>query len=76
MPSDGGLSVLHLATAHEVFFEQQVSTLEAVLSAVTLSEENGRVTVFEDGEYVDRRRDELADRWSSRDETHAADGDG
>jgi glycosyltransferase involved in cell wall biosynthesis len=29
MPSDGGLSVLHLATAHEVFSEQQVSTLEA-----------------------------------------------
>jgi glycosyltransferase involved in cell wall biosynthesis len=29
MSSDDGLSVLHLATAHEVFFEQQVSALEA-----------------------------------------------
>jgi hypothetical protein len=41
----------------------EVSTLEAVLSAVTLSEENGRVTVFEDGQYEDHRRAELGDPW-------------
>jgi hypothetical protein len=53
----------------------EISTRDTVLAAVTLSEENGRVTVFEDGEYVDRRRDELADRWSARDESHATSGD-
>ena len=41
----------------------EVSTREEVLAAVTLSEENGRVTVFRDGTYEDRRRHELGGRW-------------
>jgi len=41
----------------------EVSTREAVLAAVTLSEENGRVTVFRDGTYEDRPREELGGRW-------------
>jgi len=41
----------------------EVSTRTEVLTAVTLSEENGRVTVFEDGSYEDRTRDELGGRW-------------
>jgi diadenylate cyclase len=41
----------------------EVSTREEVLAAVTLSEENGRVTVFRGGSYEDRERDELGGRW-------------
>jgi hypothetical protein len=41
----------------------EVSTREEVLAAVTLSEENGRVTVFRDGGYDDHERDELGGRW-------------
>jgi len=41
----------------------EASTREAVLAAVTLSEENGRVTVFRNGTYEDRPREELGGRW-------------
>ena len=41
----------------------EVSTREAVLAAITLSEENGRVTVFRNGTYEDRKRHELGGRW-------------
>lgn len=41
----------------------EISTRQEVLAAVTLSEENGRVTVFRDGEYSDRQRHELGGRW-------------
>jgi diadenylate cyclase len=41
----------------------EVSTREEVLAAVTLSEEDGRVTVFRGGSYEDRERDELGGRW-------------
>jgi hypothetical protein len=41
----------------------EASTREGVLAAVTLSEENGRVTVFRDGSYEDHERDELGGRW-------------
>ena len=41
----------------------EISTRQEVLAAVTLSEETGRVTVFEDGGYSDRKRDELGGRW-------------
>ena len=41
----------------------EISTRTEVLAAVTLSEENGRVTVFKDGSYEDRTRDELGGRW-------------
>jgi diadenylate cyclase len=41
----------------------EISTREEVLTAVTLSEENGRVTVFRDGGFEDRQRDELGGRW-------------
>jgi DNA integrity scanning protein DisA with diadenylate cyclase activity len=34
-----------------------------VLWAVTLSEEDGRVTTFLDGNYRDYERDELGGRW-------------
>jgi DNA integrity scanning protein DisA with diadenylate cyclase activity len=39
------------------------SVREAVLAAVTLSEENGRVTVFEDGQYMVFERGELGGLW-------------
>jgi len=41
----------------------EVSTRPEVPKAVTLSEEDGRVTVFEDGGYEDRTREELGGRW-------------
>jgi hypothetical protein len=41
----------------------EVSTREEVLAAVTLSEEDGRVTVFREGSYDDRERHELGGRW-------------
>ena len=41
----------------------EASIREEVLIAVTLSEEDGRVTVFEDGTYTDYERDELGGRW-------------
>jgi hypothetical protein len=44
----------------------EISTRKEVLTAVTLSEENGRVTVFDDGSYEDRTRDELGGRWRVR----------
>ena len=45
----------------------EVSTRTEVLAAVTLSEEDGRVTVFNDGQYENRRRDELGGRWPAAD---------
>ena len=39
------------------------SVREDVVAAVTLSEENGRVTVFEDGDFEDYERGELGGRW-------------
>jgi hypothetical protein len=50
---------------------KQLSALEAstrpeVLAAVTLSEEDGRVTVFRDGAYEDATRDALGGRWRVR----------
>lgn len=41
----------------------EVSTRDEVLAAVTLSEENGRVTLFQDGNFSDNQRDELGGRW-------------
>ena len=41
----------------------EASIREKVLVAVALSEEDGRVTVFEDGTYADYGRDELGGRW-------------
>jgi DNA integrity scanning protein DisA with diadenylate cyclase activity len=40
-----------------------VSTRQQVLWAVTLSEEDGRVTTFLDGAYRDYERDALGGRW-------------
>ena len=44
----------------------EVSTRPEVPRAVTLSEEDGRVTVFEDGGYEDRTREELGGRWRAQ----------
>jgi hypothetical protein len=41
----------------------EASSTDEVLAAVTLSEENGRVTVFEDGSYQDSERTDLGGRW-------------
>jgi hypothetical protein len=41
----------------------EASTREEVLWAVTLSEENGRVTTFLDGTYQDYPRGEIGGRW-------------
>ena len=40
----------------------ETSTRDAVFAVVTLSEENGRVTVFRDGDYDNRQRDELVEK--------------
>ncbi len=45
----------------------EISTRPEVVRAVTLSEETGRVTVFEDGAYADRKRGELGGRWRTTD---------
>jgi hypothetical protein len=44
----------------------EASARADVLVAVTVSEENGRVTVFRDGDYDDYERDELGGRWRPR----------
>jgi hypothetical protein len=41
----------------------EISTEKEVLAAVTVSEEDGRVTIFKQGQYTDRSRDEIGDRW-------------
>jgi len=41
----------------------ETSTRDAVFAVVTLSEEDGRATVFRDGAYEDRQRDVLDGRW-------------
>ena len=41
----------------------EASTRDQVLWAVTLSEENGRVTTFLDGEYRDYEHEDLGGRW-------------
>jgi hypothetical protein len=41
----------------------EASTRRQVLWAITLSEEDGRVTTFLDGTYKDYQRDELGGRW-------------
>jgi len=43
----------------------EASAREEVLAAVTVSEETGRVTVFEGGSYRDAQRDDLGGRWRS-----------
>jgi hypothetical protein len=41
----------------------ETSTREAVFAVVTLSEEDGRVTVFRDGTYEDSHRRALSEKW-------------
>lgn len=53
----------------------EISTRQEVLATVTLSEENGRVTVFRRGQYTDRRRSEIGGRWDAPDETQTPPGD-
>jgi hypothetical protein len=43
----------------------EISVREDVWAAVTLSEETGRVTVFEDGGFDDYPRERLGERWRS-----------
>lgn len=50
----------------------EASTRAGVLAAVTLSEENGRVTVFREGSYEDHEREELGGRWRG-DREHTVD---
>lgn len=45
----------------------ETSTREEVLWAITLSEEDGRVTTFLDGTYQDYPREEIGGRWRSED---------
>jgi DNA integrity scanning protein DisA with diadenylate cyclase activity len=44
----------------------EISVREEVIATITLSEENGRMSIFEDGEYEDYLRDELGGVWRSR----------
>ncbi len=41
----------------------EVSLRDEVVAAITLSEENGRVTIFRDGQHEDYRREELGGVW-------------
>jgi hypothetical protein len=50
-----------MGTKHLSAIESSVR--EEVLAAVTLSEETGRVTVFENGDYMDFQREELGGLW-------------
>jgi diadenylate cyclase len=43
----------------------EISLREEVLVAITLSEEDGRMTIFKDGGYDDFQRDELGGVWRS-----------
>mgnify|MGYP006292920365 CR=1 FL=1 len=43
----------------------EVSVREEVVAAITLSEEDGRMTVFTDGTFDDYKRNELGGRWRS-----------
>lgn len=43
----------------------EVSVREEVVATVTLSEENGRMSIFKDGDYDDYLRDELGGVWRS-----------
>lgn len=43
------------------------SAREEVVAAMTLSEEDGRVTVFEDGAFQDFRRENLGEEWRGED---------
>jgi hypothetical protein len=43
----------------------EASVRDEVLAAVTVSEENGRVSVFKEGTYEDYQRDEIGGRWHS-----------
>ena len=45
----------------------EVSVRSEVVAAITLSEENGRVSIFQDGSYEDYKRDELGGVWRPSD---------
>ncbi|WP_234972362.1 diadenylate cyclase [Halobaculum gomorrense] len=45
----------------------EVSVREEVVAAITLSEENGRMSIFKDGDYDDYQRDELGGTWRPTD---------
>jgi hypothetical protein len=62
MEAFGGLSYPDwMGTKHLSALE--TSTREEVLWAITLSEENGRVTTFLNGTYQDYPRDDIGGRW-------------
>lgn len=44
-----------------------VSLREEVVAVITLSEENGRMSIFEDGDYEDYQRAELGGVWRPTD---------
>ena len=46
----------------------EISVREEVVAAITLSEENGRMTVFTEGSYDDYQRDELGGEWRLADD--------
>lgn len=58
---DGIVAADWMGTKHLSALE--ASTRDQVLWAVTLSEENGRVTTFLDGEYRDYEHEDLGGRW-------------
>lgn len=45
----------------------EVSVREEVVAAITLSEENGRMSIFKNGDYDDYQRDELGGVWRPAD---------
>lgn len=57
LPYAGWMGTRHMSAL-------ETSTREAVFAAVTLSEEDGRVTVFRDGTFVDYDRDSIGEEWS------------
>jgi hypothetical protein len=45
----------------------EVSVRDEVMAAITLSEENGRMSIFKDGKYDDYQRDDLGGVWRPTD---------
>lgn len=56
LPFTGWMGARHMSAL-------ETSTREEVIAAITLSEEDGRTTVFTDGTFEAHHRDELGDEW-------------
>lgn len=60
LPYAGWMGARHMSAL-------ETSTREAVFAVLTLSEEDGRMTIFTDGTFEDYRRDAFRDEWRPSD---------